>query len=589
MDKHSIFLPVSSPIKAFVPLLVMLLAACASTPQEPDSQAESDQVAADAFEAEPGENSVSGDDVDPEVSFHLMTAERLVSMGEYRDAVEQYLAAAYLSDEPGLASRASRLAVRLGEWPLVLEGVERWLELEPDSEDARQIRILAWINSGDVDAAVEGLVALIDDAGNRDRGWRTAAMLVGAAGDDRHALEVMEGLSEQLGSEAESANVEHIRSVVLWQAGEESEAFERAIKAAEQSGEREHRVWAAQLAAANERLELALDLYRQARADEPEDTSLALAEAEVLRQMDRREEALDSLRNLPPDAEVLYTLGIYLVEAEKDEEALATYEKLVAIEPEEPAQHAFLAGRLAEMLERDDEAIEWYLDVDSGPNETRARLRRAMLEGRGGNLATARELLGSIRESGEAEYADEAWMVEAELLREAGRAEESVRLMGEALRESPNKVSFLYTRAISAVAAGDIGLAEQDLRRIIQIDGDNAMALNSLGYTLTDQTSRHREAYRLIQRALELAPDDPAVLDSMGWVHFRMGDAEKALPYLEQALEGDDNPEIAAHLIEVLWTLERHEEAREIVDHAMENYPDDPYLTRTLERLDLAQ
>lgn len=572
-----------------MPLALILIVACASTPQEPDQDTEPDRVAADAFEGESGREGVSGAEIDPEVSFHLMTADRLVGMGEYHDALDQYLAAAILSDEPGLASRATRLAVRIERWSQALRGVERWLELEPDSQDARHIRILAWINTGEIDAAVDGLAELIDGAGDQDRGWRTAAMLIGTAGDHERALEVMEGLSERLGPAAKSANIEHIQSVVLWQAGNEAQALERALEAAEKSGEREHQVWAAQLAAANERLDLALDLYRLARDDEPEDTSLALAEAEVLRQMDRRDEALESLSQLEPDAEVLYTLGIYLVEAERRDEAARVYEQLVDLEPEDPAQHAFLAGRLAEMLEKDEDALEWYLNVDSGPNKARARLRRAMIEGRSGNLEAARELLDAIREAEGGELAEEAWMVEAELLRDAGRAEESVRVMGKVLRESPNNVSFLYTRAISAVAAGNIGLAEQDLRRIIQIDGDNAMALNSLGYTLTDQTGRHREAYRLIERALELSPDDPAILDSMGWVQFRMGNAEKALPYLERALEGDDNPEIAAHLIEVLWALERRDEAREIVDHAMEKYPDDPYLTRTLERLGLAQ
>jgi Flp pilus assembly protein TadD len=99
--------------------------------------------------------------------------------------------------------------------------------------------------------------------------------------------------------------------------------------------------------------------------------------------------------------------------------------------------------------------------------------------------------------------------------------DEAVELLGRALRESPNSIRLLYARGLNAVHADDLELAEQDFRRIIQMDGDNAMALNALGYTLTDRTNRHQEAYRLIRRALELEPDDPAILDSMGWVYFR--------------------------------------------------------------------
>ncbi|MFW5926831.1 MAG: tetratricopeptide repeat protein [Wenzhouxiangella sp.] len=568
-------------------LAPFLLAACATAPQESDRDSRGDRVASDAFERQQNAESAPGNEADPEVSFHLMTAERLMGMGEYADALDQYLAAAMLSDEPGLAARASRLAVRLEDWTQALRGVERWLELEPESRDARQIRVLAWINTGEVEAAVDGLAALIEEAEDRDRGWRTAAMLLGTAGDDRLALEVMDGLAERLGSDSESGGVEHVQSIVLWQAGDEEAALERALAAAERSGEREHRVWAAQLAAANQELDLALDLYRQARADDPDDSSLALAEAEVLRQLDRNDEALDLLREIEANEQVLYTLGIYLVEADEREEAVSVYERLADLEPEEPARHAFLAGRLAELLEREEEALAWYVEVDSGPNAERARLRRAVLEGRSGNLETARELLADMRREEDGELSDEAWMVEAELLRDAGRAGESIDLMGEALRQTPNNVSFLYTRAISAVADDNIDLAEQDLRRIIQMEGDNAMALNSLGYTLTDRTNRHREAYRLIERALELEPDDPAILDSMGWVHYHLGNPEKALGYLERALEGEDNPEIAAHLIEVLWTLERHDEARELAENALERDPDDPYLNQTLDELGL--
>ena len=134
----------------------------------------------------------------------------------------------------------------------------------------------------------------------------------------------------------------------------------------------------------------------------------------------------------------------------------------------------------------------------------------------------------------------------------------------------------------------DLELAEQDLRRIIQIDGDNAMALNALGYTLTDLTSRHNEALRLIERALELEPEDPAVLDSMGWVKFRLGQPEQALGYLEDAFELDENPEIGAHLAEVLWVLQRRDESRELIGRLLDQYPDDRLLRDTRDRLESA-
>ena len=191
-----------------------------------------------------------------------------------------------------------------------------------------------------------------------------------------------------------------------------------------------------------------------------------------------------------------------------------------------------------------------------------------------------------MRESGDESLALDSLLIEAELLRMNGRADESVELLGLPLAENPGNTELLYARALSAASAGNVDLAEQDLRRIIQLDGGNAMALNALGYTLTDLTDRHQEAYRLIRRALELDPEDPATLDSMGWVLYRLGRSEEAVDYLRRALAGDENPEIMAHLIEVLDHLGRSDEADELAERAFAAYPEDDYLRTMLERLE---
>ena len=138
---------------------------------------------------------------------------------------------------------------------------------------------------------------------------------------------------------------------------------------------------------------------------------------------------------------------------------------------------------------------------------------------------------------------------------------------------------------MTAVRTDRIDLAEQDLRTLIQRDPDNALALNALGYTLSDRTDRQREAYRLIERALALDPDNPAILDSMGWVLYKLERPEQALPYLERAVDGDFNPEIVAHLVDVLWTLERFEEARDWIERGESAFPDDAVFRATVDRI----
>ena len=157
------------------------------------------------------------------------------------------------------------------------------------------------------------------------------------------------------------------------------------------------------------------------------------------------------------------------------------------------------------------------------------------------------------------------------------------------MSEQPASTALLYGRAMAAVQVDQIDLAEQDLRAIIQRDNQNAIALNALGYTLSDRTDRQQEAYRLIERALALEPENPAILDSMGWVLFKLGQPEQALGYLQRAAEGDFHPEIVSHLIEVLWALGREEEARQWLERAEPEFFDDAVFSDMLDRTGLGE
>ncbi len=580
LEKLPIFVWLPRQRKSIVVVAVILtLIGCAGAPvvdQSADAQVDDVPI------IQPSDDPA----LDSELLFHVLAAERLGAVGDYEDALGHYLEAAILSDDPELAQQVVRLAMRLEEWPAMVEGAARWRELEPTDSMAGQFQVLGLMNMGQFEAAARLMAEWIDDSNDPSEAWREAVVLIAAAGRDEDALAMMAALVDQAAESARTPQVLESRSFLMWQLGRIDEALELALDAVERSGERDHHVWAAQLAAAAGDMDLALDLYRRAREDAPEDRGLALAEVEVLRQMERSDEAINRLSNMPPDSEVLYTLGSYLYQAGRIEEAEDVWGQLAAVEDADDAEHhAFLVAFLAELLELDDQALEWYELVQSGPNVNRALMRRAVIEGQQGNLLEARNLLRSVRLANERDLSLQALVVEADLLREAGQANEAVRLLTGALREQPNSVTLLYSRAICAVAMDDIELAEQDFRRILQIEDNNAMALNALGYTLTDRTDRHQEAYRLIRRALELEPDSPPILDSMGWVYFRLGQPERALPYLEQALEGEDNPEIAAHLGEVLWHLGRETEARDVLADAIRRFPNDNYLLDTRERL----
>lgn len=586
-DKLPIFVCFRIQCKlALVGLIILSLAACATTGSGDSSES------GDSTRADPTvEPLLQADgELDSELLFHILAAERLGAVGDHEEALGHFLEATRLSDDPDLARQVISLSMRLQNWAAMAEGADRWRELAPDEQAPLQYGVLALVNLGHIDEASEWLATLIQNGEHEADSWRDAMLLLAATSSDEAALATLDRLVEQYGDALDRSEILINRSFLNWQLGRSDEALALALLAVEQGGEREEFVWAAQLAVAEGDLDSALELYSRALEAEPDSRSLALAKAEVLRQLDMQDEAVTLLQTLPPDGEVLYSLGSYLYQAERLEEATDVWNELAALEEvDDPTHHAFLVAFLAELLGQYDQALHWYEQVQDGRNLNRAKMRRAILEGERGNVPAARELLDAVRSGSDQVLATESLLVEAEILRENDQPEQAVQLLSSALRDQPNDISLLYTRAICAVAMDDLELAEQDFRRILQIDDDNAMALNALGYTLTDRTDRHQEAYRLIRRALALEPESPPILDSMGWVYFRLGQPERALPYLEQAHAGEDNPEIAAHLGEVLWELGREEEARLILDQTRDSHPDDQYLIDTLERLGLTE
>jgi len=565
-------------------ILLTLLSACASSGSGV-SGGSTDGGSDESIASEREEDAPSAEDLDPDLLFHVLAAERFSADGNYQDAYGHAYEAAILSDNPDLARQAVGLAMRLDNWAGVTQSARRWRQLDASSDAAAQLVVLGLMNQNQVVAAARELAPQIESAEDRAVAWREAASLMASAESDENALATMEEVITRV-DDADPSRLLESRSLLLWQLGEQDAALELALSAANEGGDLEQLVWAAQLAEAGEELETALGLYQRALEVEPDDAQLALAAAELMRELDRAPEAVSLLSSAPESTGTLYTLGLYQFESEDLDQAAQSWQRLADFPaPEDPDQHAYLTAFLAELLGQDGDALRWYRQVESGGNFDRARLRRAGLLARLDEMGQARELLARVRETGSEELIEQAWLAEAELLLDAGQPDDCVDLLTEILRQTPSSIWLLYSRALCAVDAERLELAEQDLRRIIQIDGDNAMALNALGYTLTDLTPRHSEALRLIQRALELQPDDAATLDSMGWVLYRLGRLDEALPYLQRAHAMDDNPEIAAHLAEVMFFGGQREEAMAMMDVLLDEHPNEAIVVETRQRL----
>lgn len=336
--------------------------------------------------------------------------------------------------------------------------------------------------------------------------------------------------------------------------------------------------------------ETALGSYARAVELDPENHSLRLAYAQALQETGRAEQIQPLLRDAPaPSPDVLAARAAYANLA-GDQDALDRLAADLRGEGDSQVQLAqderdFLLGQLAELREQTDVARRYYAGITEGARYLQAKLRLAVLTAPE-DLDAARALLEPLRvQEDDLELARNAHMVEAEILQDAGRHADAAEILSQGLSAWSDDDTMLYARALAYVMSDQLDYALTDFRLLLSRQPDSAQVLNAYGYTLADRTDRLEEAHDYIRRALAQEPDDPAILDSMGWVLFKQGDAKAALPYLERAFAGSPDPEIAAHLGEVLHVLDRKEEAREVWGKALKDPSPHPVLDATVRRL----
>jgi len=544
-----------------VVMIAVLLSGCAASPNS----------------AEPGENA--------DAAVVLAEARAAAEAGEYRYALDLLMQTLETTSDPAVARQAAQLASAIDDWTAATIAAARWMALEPESQQAAQFATIAALRQQRIGRAVELMQTRLVGEG-KPMDWDSATALLATAGSSdiaNSALERLIGESQDL----DPGFDDYLRSRLAWQLEQPQQAFELAREALRVQPDHRRASWAAQLARSRSEPALALEYFRLAGEFDPDDRGAAIAEVELLRELGRGEEALAVLARLPQDAEILYTRGVVEQDLGRVAAAGATWQRMALLDPGEAgARHAWLTGVLAEILEMGDEAIEWYSRVD-GSLEQRADLRRAILLAARGDLQQARALLVDVRRNPQPEITEQAWLIEGQMLAESGDNQQALEVLSEALTQLPGSSALLYARAMAAVNQEQLALAEQDLRTIIQSDPENAVALNALGYTLSDTTDRQREALRLIETALALEPENPAILDSMGWVLFKLGRAEEGLPYLREAAEAEPHPEIVAHLVEALWTLDRRDEARAWVARTRDEMAGDSVYDATLQRIGL--
>ncbi len=554
-------------------LAAWLIVACAAAP---GVQEEAAVRSADDAASEP---------TSEEVMYRVFAAEYLGSEGDLQGAVGEYLAAAMVSDDPEIARRATRVAFAAESWQQAAMAADRWALLDPANVAAHESAAVAMLNVGDYLGAEFQMMQILDLMNDSTEAWLLVSGLLARSADPVQADATLEQILQRR-QNASPGDVFYARSQLAAQSRKLQEAFELARRAVEQDPERvEFLAWTARLALNLKLPDTAVEYLRRAWQLDPGDHDLALAYADLLARTGNPHEARAVMREMPQRPDVMFARIMFEIVAADRAAAIALFEEFESMTFEDAEEKSFYQAQAAEALGFDQEAIALYGQVSSGDRSLAASIRRAELMAQLGDVAGARRTLAELRLQANELAIEESWLAEARILRETGARDQAFQLLDEAVEQLPGSVPILYTRALLAAEIGWIDVAERDLREIIARQPENAAALNALGYTLADQTERYDEAEALIRQAYILQPHEASIVDSMGWIAYRQGRLDEAEEFLRRAWKLDQNPEIAAHLGEVLWVSGKKEEAVKAWRDAQALDAENAVLLETLERL----
>ena len=523
-------------------------------------------------------------DLSEQLLYSLLLGEIAAQRGNPAQAAQTYLDIARQTRDPRIARRAVELAQFARTPEIALEAAKVWHEADPESPQGLRTVTVLLVNTRRVDDAAPYIAKLLQGKDQAPGGFMQLGQLLAANNDKAANLRVVRSLAEPYPQLPEShfavaqaafaANDEPLALAELTRASAIRPGWDLPV------------IFEAQIlrrrapAQAIERLGGFLDKYPTAR-------DVRLNYARILVGEKRYPEARTQFEKLlslhKDDSEAIYGVGILAMQAKDYSTAEANLTRLLEVGFRDPNGLRFTLAQLAEEQKDWPRAIGWYDSIKRGEHAMPARMRTANALAKQGKLDEARKYLQQVN-VGEGDRV-QLQIAEAQLLRDAQRHKDAFDLLGKALEANPKQPDLMYDFALTAEKLNRMDLLEKNLRELIQIKPDHAHAYNALGYSLADRNERLPEARKLIEKALELAPEDYYIMDSLGWVLYRMGDLKGAAQQLRRAWKGRPDGEIGAHLGEVLWVLGEQAEAEGIWREALEASPDSETLLKTIQRL----
>lgn len=529
-----------------------------------------------------------------EILYRLLSADLAYQRGQWKTAYSITMRVARQTRDPRIARRAAEIAISAKQPNEAMAAVKLWRDLDPQSEEATKYYLGFVLINDDLAEARPIFAQRLKEATPPVRGilmFQMQRLLAGLRDKDK-AFALLEELLAPYGGTAE-AHIALAQGALS--KGDRLRAIAEANRALGFKAESELAILT--LAQASENAGQALDILSRFIETYPKAREVRLAYARILISQKRYELARRQFEVLlelqPHDTTVLYSLGLLSAQT-NDPRNAERYLGLYMDELEkqqgsdrDPAQVLLLLAQLADERGDEEAALKWLSQIEprEGNNAIylSAVIKSAQISARRGDLGQARKKLAQAETETDAEKA-QIILAEGQIMRDAGKAEEAFSILEAGVKRFPKDAHLLYDFAMAAEKLDKVPEMEAALRKLIALEPDNHHAYNALGYSLADRNLRLEEAHQLVDKALKLAPNDPYIMDSMGWVLFRQGKLKEAEDWLRRAYEKKPEAEIGAHLGEVLWLTGRRDEARALWRAAAEKEPKNETLKNTLKR-----
>ncbi len=564
-----------SSISWFTPgcfaLLAVSLSACAQSPVLP---------AAEAVPLPPVRQELTS-----QILYQFLLGEIAGQRGELKLSAEAYADLAGRTRDARVAKRATEVALYARLSPLALKNARLWQELEPASPKALQTLSSLLVGSGRLAEARPYLQAWLKTG----KGGEVFMQLHGLLARQKDKQAVFDLIADLAAAYPSVPEARFAVAQAAWHAGKGAKALTELDETMRlKPGWASVPLFKAQVLQQMQGEEAALAFFKDYLAAAPSEREVRLAYAKQLARSARFVESRAQFelmaQEMPDNPENHLAIGLIAMQTNDFDSAEASFTKALTLGHPDEGSVRFHLGQLAEARGRPEQALTWYQSVTKGRQQLDAQLRASVVMAKQGRTAAALEWLATVKPGDDAERVQVA-QTEAQILREARNYEAVVAALSKALEKMPESAELLYDRAMAAEKINRLDMLEADLRRLIKLKPDYAHAYNALGYTLADRTPRVKEAIEFLEKALKLEPDDPFILDSMGWALFKAKRYGEAVDFLRRAHGAKPDPEIAAHLGEALWMKGDKDEARNIWNGSLQSHPDNESLRETTSRL----